>query len=474
MSDSPQVRVATLGFPRIGPKRALKSALERYWTGQIDAAALQAEAADLRAHAWRRQKALGADILPSGDFSLYDHVLDMAVMVGAVPEAYRDLPPLDAYFAMARGAGADTGCGHADHGGHGGAGLPALELTKWFDTNYHYLTPEFEPDQVFRLNSLKPVDEFVEAKAMGHHTRPVLLGPVTFLKLGKSRGPALDPLALLGRLLPVFAELLQKLEAAGADWVQIDEPCLALDLTDADRAALAEAYGVLAAAAPGLKIMLATYFGGLADNLSAAAGLPVDGLHLDLARAPEQLDYVAGLVRPEVVLSLGVIDGRNVWRADLPTLLDRLEPFVAALGAERVILAPSCSLLHVPLDLKVEDELNSEVKSWLAFAVQKVEELAVLAQALNGGRQSVADPLGAAGRACADRRRSLRVHSPSVQARLLSDSSFVQRAETFEARRPLQAERLGLPVLATTTIGSFPQTAEVRQARAAYAKGALP
>ena len=474
MSGSDQVLVATLGFPRIGPHRALKSALESYWAGRIEAPALQAQAADLRAQAWRRQKALGADILPSNDFSLYDHVLDTAVMVGAVPAAYRELPALDAYFAMARGSGDAPGCDHAGHQHSGGAGLPALELTKWFDTNYHYLTPEFEPDQAFGLQSLKPVEEFAEAKTLGHHTRPVLLGPVTFLKLGKSRGAAFEPLGLLDRLLPVYAEVLQRLQAAGADWVQIDEPCLVLDLTEAERAAVGRAYAVLVRAAPGLKIILATYFGALTDNLPTVAALPIHGLHVDLVRAPEQLDYVAAIVRPDLVLSLGVIDGRNVWRTDLPALLDRLEPVVAARGAGKVILAPSCSLLHAPLDLKVEDELDPEVKSWLAFAVQKVEELAVLAQALNGGHQSVADPLGAAGRACAARRRSLRVHSAAVQARLRSESHLVQRDEPFDVRRPLQAERLGLPALATTTIGSFPQTAEVRQARAAHAKGVLP
>lgn len=471
------VTVATLGFPRIGPRRELKRALEDHWAGQIDAPALLAAAAGLRAKAWSRQKAMGVDHVPSNDFSLYDHVLDASVMVGAIPAAYGWTGgPVDtaAYFAMARGtqAGvADTACAH----GHGhGAGVPALEMTKWFDTNYHYLTPEVSRDQAFALSSTKPIDEFLEAKALGVHTRPVLLGPVTFLKLAKTRDVGFEPLWLLSALIPVYVEVLQRLAAAGADWVQIDEPCLALDLTDFERGELRRAYGTLSQAAPGLRILLTSYFGGYGDNLSTAANLPIDGLHVDLARAPEQLDAVLAAAREGLVLSLGVIDGRNVWRADLEALLDRLDPIVSRRGGDRIILAPSCSLLHAPLDLDLETGLDPEVRPWLAFAVQKIEELTTLATALNQGRDAVRPALEAAARAAAARRASPRIHDPAVRARLAGVTpDDTRRGAPFAERIVLQQARLGLPPLPTTTIGSFPQTSAVRKARAAHAKGAL-
>ena len=263
----------------------------------------------------------------------------------------------------------------------------AQEMTKWFDTNYHYMVPEFSRGQAFALSSLKAVDEFREAKALGYHTRPVLLGPVTFLKLGKSKDASLDPLSLLGGLLPVYIDVLRRLAANGADWVQLDEPCLVLDLDDATRDALRFAYGSIARALPSLKIMLTTYFGALGDNLDTALSLPVAGLHVDLVRAPEQLQSVLAKAPQGLVLSLGVIDGRNVWRADLPALLDRLEPVVAKRGTDHVQIAPSCSLLHVPIDLALERDLDPDLKSWLAFAVQKMDELATLGQALASGRE---------------------------------------------------------------------------------------
>lgn len=305
--SSGSVPVSTLGTPRIGPRRELKAALESYWSGRTDAAALLDVAARLRAANWARQKALGVTNIPSNDFSLYDHVLDTAVMVGAIPQAYGwtgGPVPLDTYFAMARGSQGDAACahGHAHNHGHG---VPALEMTKWFDTNYHYMVAEFTAGQRFELASTKPVDEYREAKALGYQTRPVLLGPVTFLKLGKAKDPSLDPLSLLGNLLPVYGEVLRRLAASGAEWVQIDEPCLVLDLDDGTRAALKEAYGFFAHALPKLKIMLAAYFGALGDNLDTALALPVAGLHLDLARAPEQLREVSG-TRGKV--------SREVWR----------------------------------------------------------------------------------------------------------------------------------------------------------------
>jgi 5-methyltetrahydropteroyltriglutamate--homocysteine methyltransferase len=473
------VTVATLGFPRIGPRRELKTALERYWSGKIDQQALLDVAADLRAETWARQRDLGVDHIPSNDFSLYDHVLDTSVMVGAVPALYGwrgGTVGLDTYFAMARGAQGEEagGADHADCGhGHGhAADVPAAEMTKWFDTNYHYLVPELAAGQVFALSSNKVVDEFLEAKARGFQTRPVLLGPVTFLKLAKNKDEGFDPLALLEELVPVYAKVLNRLELAGATWVQIDEPCLVLDLSDADREAIARAYHLLSRTAPGVKLMLTTYFGGLGDNLATVLALPVAGLHVDLIRAPKQLDSVLAGTRPDLVLSLGVIDGRNVWRADLTQVLDRLEPLLT--GGRQIVLAPSCSLLHTPIDLGQEKALDADVRSWLAFAVQKIEELVVIAQALNHGRAHVAEALSASRAAADARKTSPKIHDVAVSARLAQvTKAMAQRASAFTDRRTAQGPRLGLPAFPTTTIGSFPQTEEVRKARAAHDKGQL-
>lgn len=465
-----QIPVATLGVPRIGRRRELKFALESYWAGESSQEELYAVAAKLRAENWLDQKALGVTIVPSNDFSLYDHVLDMAVMVGAIPSIYGwdgGGVSLDIYFAMARGSqGRPDGCCHGED-----EGMPALELTKWFDTNYHYLVPEFSPEQEFFLTSTKPLDEFNEAKSLGVHTRPVLLGPVSFLKLGK-RTDGGDPLALLPRLVPVYAELLQRLAEAGADWVQMDEPCLVLDLTDDEKRVYASAYQALAAAG-GPKLMLASYFGAPGDNLPAAAMLPVAGLHFDLIRAPEQLEDVLSLLPEDRVISLGVVDGRNIWRADLAALLDRLDPIVAS-RRDRFQLAPSCSLLHVPIDLSLETGFDPELKSWLAFAVQKVEELVVLSRALTSGPDAVQPLIDGASHAIASRASSLRVHDPLVEGRLLAlTPQMLERSDPFADRRRCQQERLKLPAFPTTTIGSFPQTKDVRKARAAHARGEM-
>ncbi|WP_372786362.1 5-methyltetrahydropteroyltriglutamate--homocysteine S-methyltransferase [Phenylobacterium sp.] len=464
---------ANLGFPRIGPHRELKTALESHWAGKTTEADLLESAEGLRAAAWVRQRALGVQHLPSNDFSLYDHVLDTSVMVGAIPALYRPeggaIDPAT-YFAMARGthgAAADEACAH----GHGGD-LPALEMTKWFDTNYHYMVPEFARGQSFELTDAKPVTAFLEAKALGLHTRPVLLGPVSYLKLGKSQEAGLDPLSLLPGLLPVYVEVLRQLAAAGADWVQIDEPCLALDLSGYELRQYRDAYGLLCESAPDLKLLLATYFGGLGENLSTALRLPVAGLHLDLVRGAEQLDLALAQTPADLTLSLGVIDGRNVWRSDLAGLLDRLEP-VAAARAD-LIVAPSCSLLHVPIDLAAEPALDPEVKTWLAFAVQKLEELDVLRRALTDGRTAVADQLAASAAAVAARKVSPKIHDAAVQARLAAVSAgMARRGSDFATRRALQAPRLNLPAYPTTTIGSFPQTQGVRKARAAHGRQAL-
>jgi 5-methyltetrahydropteroyltriglutamate--homocysteine methyltransferase len=468
------VIVGSLGFSCIGPRRELKTALESHWSGKTDAVALLKDAAALRAAAWARQHGLGVTHIPSNDFSLYDHVLDTSVMVGAIPPAYGwhgGEVPLATYFAMARGAqgGHDEGaCAH----GHGHGDVPALEMTKWFDTNYHYMVPELAAGQRFALASAKPVDEFLEAKALGYHTRPVLLGPVTWLLLGKAKQPGFDPLSLLDSLLPIYVEVLRRLAQAGADWVQIDEPALVLDLTPRARKAFLDAYRLLATRVPRMRLLLTTYFGALGDNRETALALPVAGLHIDVVRAPEQLEQVARHARPDLALSLGVVDGRNVWRTDLAAVLDRIEPLKRS--GRTLMLAPSCSLLHAPIDLASETALDPQIRSWLAFAVQKLEELALLARALDGGRASVAQALARSAAAIADRRSTPMTNDPAVRARLAGASpDMARRAEPYGERRAVQRPLLDLPAFPTTTIGSFPQTAEIRKARAAHTKGAL-
>jgi 5-methyltetrahydropteroyltriglutamate--homocysteine methyltransferase len=470
------VSAANLGYPRIGPRRELKTATEAYWAGKIDQAALLDTARALRAATWDRQKAAGIDVIPSNDFSFYDQVLDTSVMLGAIPEIYRAIgaaDSLDVYFAMARGRQtkgaqpADEGCAH----GHGaGTDVPAQEMTKWFDTNYHYMVPEVAPDQTFALSTTKPIDQFKEAKALGHHTRPVILGPVTFLHFAKSKAEDFDPLTLLPSLLPVYAELLGKLAAAGADWVQIDEPALVLDLSDTARAAYQTAYAELAKV-PGIKLMLATYFGALSDNLATALALPVAGLHIDLVRAPEQLDVVIAGASEDLVLSLGLIDGRNIWKANLAKILDAIE----GIASKRTVqIAPSCSLLHTPVDLELETRLDPQVKNWLAFATQKLAELAVVAKALNNGRASVTAALTDNAAAIESRRTSPLTNDANVRSRVAGvTADWTRRATPFAERIKLQQAHLNLPPLPTTTIGSFPQTAEVRKARSAHDKGEL-
>jgi 5-methyltetrahydropteroyltriglutamate--homocysteine methyltransferase len=459
------VSVASLGFPRIGPRRDLKFALEKFWAGTISPAELEEAAQGLRTATWARQKALGVDWLPSNDFSLYDHVLDTSVMLGAIPARYGlasgQAAGLETYFAMARGATGGATCGHA----HGS--VTAGEMTKWFDTNYHFIVPEIEPETRLQLGHIKPLQDYLEAKAQGFETRPVILGPVTWLSLAKEYGS--DPFDLLEEVLALYTTVLARLEEAGAEWVQIDEPILVTDLTDRQRRAFTRAYAKLGRAGP--KVMLATYFGGLENNLSLAASLPVAGLHIDLARAPEQLDAVVKAVPQNRLLSLGVVDGRNIWRADLVALLDRLEP----LAAQRdLVLAPSCSLLHVPVDLQLESRLDDELKQWLAFAVQKIEELDLLRRALASGRKSVAVELAASARATEARKTAARIHDRTVSERIAALTPDMRERRAGHAERvKTQSEVLNLPLFPTTTIGSFPQTGAVRKARAEYNRGVL-
>ena len=467
MSNS-SLPISTLGTPRIGPRRELKFALESFWAGKSNAAALNEAAVGLRTANWARQNSLGVTNIPSNDFSLYDHVLDTAVMVGAIPKVYSwegGEAPLKTYFAMARGSQETNGKAN---------GVSALEMTKWFDTNYHYVVPEFSKNQEFTLVSSKPVKEYREAKALGFETRPVLVGPVTFLKLGKSTDPDLDPITLLDGLLPVYVDVLRKLQASGITWVQMDEPCLVLDLDDTTRQALMQAYTVFARTVSGLKLMVTSYFGELGDNLNTAIKLPVAGLHLDLVRGPEQIDPVLAKAPSGFVLSLGVIDGRNIWRANLPQILDRIEPVIDKYAKDCLEVAPSCSLLHVPIDLELETGLDPDLKNWLAFSVQKMGELAVLGKALASGRDAVKSELEASAEAAKGCETSAMVHNPRVIRRAQAVTpEMTQRKSEFDIRRRAQAEALKLPPFPTTTIGSFPQTSEVRKARAAHTKGTM-
>ncbi len=450
---------ANLGFPRVGAHRELKTATEAFWKGEIDQAALEKTAAELRGRHWTRQKDAGITKIPSNDFSFYDQVLDMTVTLGSVPERFgagAGEVSLATYFEMARGA----------------AGVPAMEMTKWFDTNYHFIVPELTSDQSFRLASSKAVREYEEAKALGIETRPVLIGPITWLALAKAKGGVFDTLSLLPKVLPVYAELLGKLATAGADWVQIDEPILVTDLSETARAAFATAYADLAKAGP--KLLVASYFGTLGPNLDLAAKLPVAGLHVDLVRAPDQLATVLDALPDGKVLSLGVIDGRNIWRANLEAALAPVARAAARLGSERVEVAPSCSLLHTPYDLDLETGLDAELKGWLAFAHQKLDETAAVAAAARGARASVATAFAASDAAAKARATSPRIHDARVKARSKAVTERdLARASVYSARARLQAKRLGLPLLPTTTIGSFPQTKEVRHARAEHRKGRL-
>ena len=455
-----------LGFPRIGAKRELKFALESYWKGESSRDALKALGAQLRQRHWNDQA--GIDLVPVGDFAFYDQVLDMSFTLGNLPERVRGFhgDALDNYFRVARGRSAQ---GAEEHAGCCG-GVAAGEMTKWFDTNYHYIVPEFTAQTEFRLDASRLLEQLAEAKAQGVKAKPVLVGPVTYLSIGKAKDDS-DKLALLPRLLQVYAELLETLAAQGVEWVQIDEPLLVTEL-DADwQHAFNTAYHQLKASR--IKILIATYFGQLQENKYLAANLPVAGLHVDAINGRDDIVPLLTMLPAHKVLSLGVINGRNIWKSDLAFILDWLEPLAARLG-DRLWIAPSCSLLHVPVDLASEQKLDTEVKSWLAYALQKLEELRVLATALRDGRDAVKDALAANSAALAARRASPRVNNPAVQAAVAKLTSHLgQREGAYAKRAAKQAAFLKLPKFPTTTIGSFPQTAEIRHARSEYKAGRL-
>lgn len=454
----------SLGFPRIGRDRELKKAQEAFWKGELHEAGLRDVGRELRKVHWDLQKNAGIDLLPVGDFAWYDQVLSHSLMFGVIPERF--LPhdgkaTLQTLFSMARGV-SNTCCGE----GH------AQEMTKWFDTNYHYLVPEFSVDQQFQLGWEQLFEETEEARALGHNVKPVILGPLTYLWLGKTKGADFDKLDLLDRLLPLYGQIFARLAALGVEWVQIDEPILVLDLPQDWKNAFERAYNQIQR--DPLKKLLATYFGGLEENLGLAANLPVDGLHIDLVRAPDQYPTILDRLPAYKVLSLGVVNGRNVWRCDLQNALATLRHAHERLG-DRLWVAPSCSLLHSPVDLGREDQLDAELKSWLAFAVQKCEEVAVLAQAVSEPEApQVLRALAQSRSVQTSRAASPRIHKPEVKTRVAAITARdAQRQSPFAQRIAKQRGKLDLPLFPTTTIGSFPQTAAIRLARQAYKQGKL-
>jgi len=450
-----------LGFPRIGRDRELKKALEAYWKGDLDEAGLRKVGSELRAAHWKLQKDAGIELLPVGDFAWYDQVLTHSLMFGAIPERFAPKdgkPTLETLFGMARGVRESACCG----------GAHAQEMTKWFDTNYHYLVPEVQKNQQFKLSWTQLFEEVEEARAQGHNVKPVVIGPLTWLWLAKTKGAEFNRLDLLDRLLPLYGEIFQKLATQGVEWVQIDEPILVLDLPQDWKNAFERAYNQLQREP--LKKLLATYFGGLEDNTGLAANLPLDGLHIDLVRAPEQYPTILDRLPSYKVLSLGVVNGRNIWRCDLEKVLATLKHAHERLG-DRLWIAPSCSLLHSPVDLNREDKLDAELKSWLAFAAQKCGEVATLAAAINqpGSREA---ELAQSRQVQQSRANSSRIHKPEVKARLAAvKPQDSQRNAPFAERIGQQRARMDLPLFPTTTIGSFPQTAGIRKARQDFKQG---
>ncbi|NUF79728.1 5-methyltetrahydropteroyltriglutamate--homocysteine S-methyltransferase [Snodgrassella sp. ESL0323] len=446
------------GYPRVGAKRELKFAVEAFWKGAKSEAELRQTAADIRQKNWATQIAAGADLLPVGDFSYYDHVLDTLCALGAIPARFgfdADKLTLSQYFELARG----------------NASQVAMEMTKWFDTNYHYIVPEWHQNTSFKANAASLIAQIEEAKATGHDIKPTLVGPLTLLWLGKEKDAGHNRLELLPRLLPEYQKLLRELANAGVDWIQIDEPILAVDIAREWLDAFAPTYQELAIT--GTRIIIGTYFGSVAEHINLLKNLPVNGVHIDCVRAPEQLAEFANAWPENKVLSVGLIDGRNVWRANLREVIELLAPVATQLG-NNLWIAPSCSLLHSPQDLSVEEKLNPEIKNWLAFAAQKLQELGIIKQALAHGKDSVQEALAASDAVAAGRKTSKLIHNDKVAQRVASLREHAdQRHSPFAQRIEKQQQWMNLPLLPTTTIGSFPQTQEIRQARAAFKKGEL-
>ncbi|MGL1887958.1 MAG: 5-methyltetrahydropteroyltriglutamate--homocysteine S-methyltransferase [Reichenbachiella sp.] len=466
------MKTSVLGFPRIGSKRELKKVSENYWKGKATLEDLLSTGQSIKQSNWLFQQEQGIDLIPSNDFSYYDHVLDMSLTLGCIPPRFQEVKntkhEIDLYFAMARGIQKE------------GFDIKALEMTKWFDTNYHYLVPEFEKEQHFSLFSNKIIAEYKEALEAGISTRPVILGPVSFLLLGKEKEVGFHRIELLEKLLPVYFQILEELTLLGLKEVQIDEPCLALDLNQQEIQAIAYTYKEIAQQFPDLKVALTSYFECYGNHLSAVLSLPIDSLHLDLVRCAAQLDDLLAIknINEDLSFSLGVVDGRNIWKNDFDDSLARIQKATDQFGTDRIIISSSCSLLHSPYDLALEDEneqLSSEVKNWMAFAKQKVNEIVTLKElALGSTNDTTIQKHVANQKAHESRNNSELTHNKYVALRLdgLNDS-YSERNSPFVVRQQKQKDKLNLPLYPTTTIGSFPQTKEVRSWRSKFKKGEL-
>ena len=451
-------KVHNLGFPRVGSMRELKFAQEGYWSGKSTKEELLKLAGEIRKINWEHQKSL--DLVAVGDFSLYDQVLDMSFTLGNIPQRARNYSGdvLDNYFRVARGRSVDPK-----------QAISAAEMTKWFDTNYHYMVPEFEVSTTFKLDATRIIDQITEAKNLGLKPKPVIIGPVTYLAIGKEKDNS-NKLDLLPKLLDTYVELLEALVAQNIEWVQIDEPILVTELSVELKKAFEISYAKLNN--PKLKILLATYFGSLQDNLETISKLPIAGLHIDAVNGGAEVDAVISKMNGKVI-SLGVVNGRNIWKSDLNAILDWVEPIAKKLG-DNLWIAPSCSLLHVPVDLSSEKKLDSEILSWLAFAIEKIKEIEVITTAINSGRAKVENELAQNKQSLNSRKNSTRVHNPSVQAELAKvDASWGMRKGTYLERQVKQLPVLNLPKFPTTTIGSFPQTGDIRSARSKFKSGEI-
>ncbi|WP_256005852.1 5-methyltetrahydropteroyltriglutamate--homocysteine S-methyltransferase [Pedobacter deserti] len=461
-----------LGYPRIGGQRQLKKACEQYWSGKIDQKELNTVARHIREENWQVQLDANIDLIPCNDFSFYDQMLDMSLLLGSIPERYSPVlsqvktnTELDLYFAMARGYQKD------------GLDITAMEMTKWLDTNYHYLVPEFTARQQFRIFSEKVFGELNAAKKLlGDKAKPVLVGPVSYLLLGKEKtheasgAGTFERIDLIKSLVPVYIEIINRLKQQGAKWIQLDEPCLVLDLSDKEKQAFEFAYRTIAKQTGGVKLLVATYFEALLDNTTLAVNLPVAALHVDLVRAPEQLDEILELIPARMQLSIGIVDGRNVWKNDYARSLELINRAAGKLGSKRIIIAPSCSLLHCPIDLELETTIDPEIKNWMAFAKQKLNEIAELRKIIEGNITLLEENK----QALDSRRISEKVHKQAVKNRVLAiTDADSNRQSAFAVRQQLHRERFRLPLFPTTTIGSFPQTDDIRQLRARFKKGEL-
>ncbi len=468
------VLATNLGFPRIGDMRQLKKAVEAYWKGKSSQDDLLNTGKELRAHNWKLQKTAGLDHIPSNDFSFYDQVLDTITTLGLIPERYNwdgGQVDLDTYFAMARGRQ------------QGDVDVTAMEMTKWYDTNYHYIVPEFEEGMEPKLSNSKVFDQYQEAKDQGIETRPVLVGPASFVFLGKAQYDGFDHEETVKQLVPVYNEILAKLAEQGAQWVQIDEPVFCLDLCSKGQAVVKAAYDALEKPA-GLKIIVTSYFDTLRANADQFFGLPVDALHIDLCRGPNQANTSANDAEKALdealakvgdkTLSVGIVDGRNIWKNDLSKSLNFVEKAVEKLGSDKVFVAGSSSLLHTPVDLNSETAMDAELKSWMAYATQKLDEIATITKGANEGRDAISVEIAASDAVQEDRRTSKRIHDDAVKARVADiNDEITNRKSPFAQRQKIQHAALNLPLYPTTTIGSFPQTQEIRKARSAFKKGEI-